>query len=655
MKFSKTVTVSLIFAIAMCIHIQAKDKKDMLRGNKAPKNMIWVDSLMNENDGSGLSAAKTIYGTPLVLGGGIFQHGIGAFSSGALVINLGGGAKYFATVVGVDSASIGKTGKVIFEVWVDGVLKVSSNPIGKDDELEFLEANIADAQTMVLLVRGDGATVIPDWGGAVLGLNENAEVAPFIVDVDTNEVMEIAHTDIMEVAIHGPRVVGATPGYPFIYKIPATGDKPFFSTENLPEGLNLDPYAGVISGALKKDGTYEVNLKISAKNGVAERKLTIIGGAHKLALTPPMGWNSWNVWGTSVDEEKVRAAADAMMKSGLASYGFSYVNIDDAWEGTRDESGVLNTNEKFPDMAALADYVHAYGLKLGIYSSPGTTTCGHYAGSYQYEHMDAAIWASWGIDYLKHDWCSYREIAKDNSREELMKPYKLMRSALDASGRDIVYSMCQYGMGNVWEWGADESIAGNLWRTTGDIVDTWGSMTGIGFNQNGLEKYSGPGHWNDPDMLVVGKVGWGPSIHPSRLTHNEQITHITLWSMLASPLLIGCDMTDLDTFTFDLLTNTEVLDVDQDPLGQQGRKVAESGVLLDVWARPLFDGTVAVALFNRYVEKADVTVKWEDIGLSGEQPVRDLWKRQDVGAFMDSFTAAVPAHGAVLLKIGRPD
>lgn len=646
--------IGFVLMTAAAITTSAKDKKDMLRGVNPPKNMIWVDGLMDETDGSGLKAGRSRFGTPLALGGGVFQHGIGAYPAGALVLKLEGNAELFAAVVGVDGASTGKSGQVLFEVWLDGVLKSASSPLGAMDGAEFMEVSLDGAQTLALLIKGENGELAADWGGAVIKMKEGAN-PPTIAKVDNSEMIEIAHTDMMEVGIHGPRIVGTTPGLPFVFKIPATGDRPVFSAERLPDGLALDPSTGVIMGSLKKEGTYEALVKIKANNGEAERILTIIGGNHKLALTPPMGWNSWNVWGTSVDDRKVRAAADAMMKSGLANFGFSYVNIDDAWEGVRDESGVLNTNEKFPDMRALADYVHAYGLKLGIYSSPGPKTCGGYPGSYQYEYMDAATWASWGIDYLKHDWCDYRYVAEDNSRAELMKPYQLMRKAIDESGRDIVYSLCQYGMGNVWEWGADETIAANLWRTTGDIVDTWESMSAIGFNQNGLEKFSGPGNWNDPDMLVVGKVGWGPRIHPTRLTRNEQVTHITLWSILSAPLLIGCDMTDLDEFTFDLLTNTEVLDVDQDPLGRQGRRIAEPGLLVEVWAKPLFDGTVAVGLFNRNVDKAEITVKWDEIGLTGEQPVRDLWKKTDAGEFADEYTTVVPAHGAALIKVGRPN
>ena len=399
-------------------------------------------------------------------------------------------------------------------------------------------------------------------------------------------------------AIHGPRIVGSTPGRPFQFLVPATGEKPLhFAAKNLPRRPRARSRDAASSPARSEQpGSTIVELEVKNARGSAKRDLTIVGGQHKLALTPPMGWNSWNCWAGAVSDAKVRAAADAMVKSGLAAHGFQYVNIDDCWEGKRDANGEIQTNKKFPDMKALADYVHGKGLKLGIYSSPGPKTCAGFEASWKHEAQDAATYARWGIDYLKYDWCSYGEIARNPDRAALMKPYQVMRKGLDECSRDIVFSLCQYGMGDVWEWGAE--VGGNCWRTTGDITDNWGSMSGIGFGQNGHEKYAGPGHWNDPDMLVVGKVGWGPSLHPTHLKPNEQITHISLWCLLSSPLLIGCDMSSMDPFTVAVLTNDEVLDINQDPLGKPAGRILKNGQT-EVWARPLFDGTTAVGLFNR--------------------------------------------------------
>jgi alpha-galactosidase len=462
--------------------------------------------------------------------------------------------------------------------------------------------------------------------------------------------------------INGAKIFGVRPGAPFQYTIAATGNRPMsFSVNGLPNGLKLNKKTGIITGSLNVKGEYNVILQAKNQLGTDERKLKIVVG-DKISLTPPLGWNSWNCFADAVDEQKVKSAADAMVASGLINHGWTYVNIDDFWEnkpGSSDPNlmgpercadGKINTNKKFPDMKALGDYIHIKGLKMGIYSSPGPLTCGGCIASYQHEEQDAQSYGEWGVDYLKYDWCSYADIAKDNSREELMKPYKVMRAALDKVNRDIVYSLCQYGMGNVWEWGNE--VGGNCWRTTGDIIDTWGSMSNIGFDQAGHEKFAGPGNWNDPDMLVVGMVGWGPKLHPTRLTSNEQYTHISLWCLLSSPLLIGCDMTQLDDFTLGLLTNDEVLAVNQNVLGKQAARVAKSGDM-EVWAKELEDGCIAVGLFNRGSKKAEVTANFSDFGFSGKCLVRDLWRQKDIGEFDGAYRSFVSSHGVSLVKIKK--
>lgn len=653
-RISMTLKILVIMAALAGGAARAADMMGLLTRTTAPENSVWLDSLIQDKSKTDAGVALCYNGGPLMYGNRIFAHGIGLYPSGALLVNLNGAAKKFAAMVYIGKFTPDNSGVVVFEIWADGKKIAESQQIGAGDAPELMSVSVAGVQTLWLYVRGvSGTRASAEWGGALLALDPAAATKPEIATFKDEPAMPIAHTDLDAPGIHGPRIVGSTPGRPFLFRIPATGKPPLqFSADNLPAGLALDPDTGIISGSLKRDGATLVTLKVYAANGEAARALRIAGGAHKLALTPPMGWNSWNVWGTAVDDAKVRAAADAM-HARLANFGYRYVNIDDAWEAGRDANGEILSNEKFPDMKALADYVHSKGLLIGLYSSPGPLTCARYEASYQHEYQDAATWAKWGFDYIKYDWCSYGGVVKGNTLEEYAKPYKLMSAALDAVDRDIVHSFCQYGMGQVWEWGA--ATGGNLWRTTGDINDSWSSMAGIGFTQNGLEKFAGPGHWNDPDMLVVGQVGWGPRVHPTRLTPNEQITHITLWSILASPLLIGCDMPAMDQFTFDILTNTEVIDVNQDPLGKQGRRVAEPGILLEAWARPLYDGTIAVGLFNRFVAGADVTVTWEQLGLSGPQPVRDLWRREDLGTFDGAFTATVPAHGAVLIKIGKPD
>jgi alpha-galactosidase len=464
--------------------------------------------------------------------------------------------------------------------------------------------------------------------------------------------------------INSAKVFGVRPNAPFLFTIAATGNRPMtFAAEGLPSGLKLDPQTGQITGTLTAKGDYDVTLTATNALGNAPGKLKIVCGSV-IGLTPAMGWNSWNCFAGAVTEDKVKAAADTLVEKGLINHGWTYVNIDDFWQVNpsqakgdptlggpqRDPQGRILPNKRFPDMKGLTDYIHAKGLKAGIYSSPGPWTCGGCVGSWRHEDQDAQQYGDWGFDYLKYDWCSYGSVVGGKTDlATLKKPYEVMRAALDKVPRDIMFSLCQYGWGNVWRWGAD--LGGNSWRTTGDIKDTWASMAGIGFNQAGLDKYAGPGHFNDPDMLIVGRVGWG-NPHPTKLTHDEQYTHMSLWCLLSAPLLIGCDMTQMDDFTMGLLTNDEVIAIDQDPLGHPAVRISKEGPL-EVWEKDLEDGSKAVGLFNLGDGwRSPMTVKFSDLGITGKQTVRDLWRQQDLGQFDDAFTSeGVHHHGVLLLKI----
>ncbi len=446
-------------------------------------------------------------------------------------------------------------------------------------------------------------------------------------------------------------VYGVRPGSPVIYRLPVSGVRPMkFTVSNLPQGLTLDSETGVILGKLDRRGDYE--LKVTAENaaGKAESTLTIKVG-NTIALTPPMGWNSWNCWGLSVSQEKVMSSARALIEKGLADYGYSYINVDDAWEAEeRNPDGTIAVNDKFPDMKGLGDWLHGNGLKFGIYSSPGDRTCGNYLGSIDHEQQDADTYNSWGVDYLKYDWCGYgrkHETEPDNTTvASYVRPYLLMERCLRMQPRDIFYSLCQYGMQDVWKWG--HAVDANSWRTTGDITDTWGSLYDIGFvRQRELHPYAGPGHWNDPDMLIVGKVGWSANLRDSRLTPDEQYTHISLWCLLASNMLIGCDLAQLDDFTINLLCNNEVNAVNQDVLGKQAKcEIDEGGI--QIWKRPLSDGTYAVGIFN--LNDTDTTVDFrkhmEHLGLTGSV-LRDLWRQKDI----TDTSYFIPTHGVMFLKV----
>ena len=614
-------------------------------------------------------AGHSVAGTPLTIKGKVYEHGVGLHSGSKILFDLHGQAVQFTALAGLDDvhmaipgplpgAAIPKglqnhPGLATVEVWVDGKRLFDSGVMRRGTEAKKLAVDLTGAKKMLLVITDGGRWPYNnalDLADASISMKSGK---PEALALPLDPAPAIASTHSSKPEIHGPRVYGASVGRPFSYAIPATGDGTLqFAARNLPAGLKVDSKTGVITGTLAAAGKTTVQLTVSSSSGQAARDLTIVAGDRPLALTPPLGWNSWNVWARAVDAEKIRQAADWMVKTGLAAHGYQYINIDDAWMGERNAQGEIQPNERFGDMKALADYVHSKGLKIGLYSSPGPTTCQNLPGSFEHEKQDAATYAKWGYDYLKYDLCSYsRKIDDPQSREENERPYRIMGDALRAQPRDIVFSLCQYGRAGVSEWGPE--IGGELWRTTGDIRDSWESMSAQGFGQNGLEKWAHPGAWNDPDMLVIGMLGWGVEPHQTRLTPNEQLTHITLWSMLSSPLLLGCDLSKLDQFQIDLLTNDEVLDVSQDALGKQAYRRSQEGPL-EVWSKPLSDGTIAVGLFNRGVERARVTANWQDLGLSGSQPVRDLWQRRNLGQHADTFAAEVPSHGAVLVKIGKP-
>src|SRR6266481_4987767 len=369
-----------------------------------------------------------------------------------------------------------------------------------------------------------------------------------------------------------------------------------------------------------------------------------------LALAPPMGWNSWNKFGCNVSDEMIRGMADAMVKSGMKDAGYQYVVIDDCWQVERDKDGnIVPDAKRFPGgIKPLADYVHSLGLKFGIYSDAGSKTCAGRPGGLGHEYQDALQYASWGVDYLKYDWCN-------TTTQDAKASYANIRQALDATGRPIVLSICEWGKAQPWLWGAE--VGGNLWRTTGDIQDHWGgkqkwpdgSCCSMGVvdildAEADIYSYAGPGHWNDPDMLEVGNGG---------MTTTEYRSHFTLWALLAAPLLAGNDLRNMSPEIHDILTNKEVIAIDQDPLGREGRRVWKDGDL-EVWGKQLKNGDRAVILLNRGGAEQEIAVSWEQVGYPGHisAAVRDLWGHKDLGKFTGKLSSRVASHGVVMLKVG---
>ncbi len=473
--------------------------------------------------------------------------------------------------------------------------------------------------------------------------------------------------------INGAKVFGVRPGNPFLFTISATGERPMnFKAENLPEGLNLNPKTGRITGTIDNPGTYEVILKAANMHGSYESEFKIYVGS-RLALTPPMGWNSYNVYGIRyINQERAEMNAKAFVDAGLQNHGWTYFNLDGGWQGYERKGkfhAIVPDEERFPDFQGLIDYVHELGLKFGIYHQAyinsydkrlGATSNypdGRYVrsegpheplGEYKFHWNDAQQFAEWGVDYLKYDWW-LRNL-----------PHAIeMGDALENLDRDIVYSVCNgagFTDGYQLEYHeADEHAKGlsynsHLWRSGADTEDSWKSVIANGFTQARWGDITGPGHWNDADMMLLGWIGWGDEQHPTSLTADEQYSHMSLWCLLASPLLLGCDLTKLDDFTLNLITNDEVIAVNQDPLGKMAKQH-----LLDIyqqaWVKEMEDGSVSIGLFNLNTIPETINISWELAGLSGKQKVRDLWRQKDLGVFENEFEAEVRPHGVILIRV----
>ncbi|HET7538195.1 MAG TPA: NPCBM/NEW2 domain-containing protein, partial [Candidatus Didemnitutus sp.] len=634
----------------------------------AATETIPLSAAINPRDADNEFAApatdKSTAGAPLRLHGKTFEKGVGVQVETTIFLAVSGATRFTATA-GVDDATSTDDG-VVFEVQADGQSLWKSGELHRGYDPVPVDLDLRGKKELQLIAVEAGRALSQahaDWADAKFEYEGTAPKSiPFVPTVEAPVILTPKPGPAPRLT--GPAIFGARPGHPFLFTVTATGDRPItFAADALPAGLTLETATGRITGTVATPGSYVATLRAINAQGTAERKFRIEVG-ERISLTPSLGWNSWNCWATAVDQDKILRSARAMVSSGLANHGWSYINIDDAWQGKR--SGPLNAlqpNEKFPDMKGLADAVHGLGLKLGIYSTPWTTSYAVYAGGsaenpegawtkpagpktvnrktmpwaigrYSFATADARQWAEWGIDYLKYDW-------NPNEIPETAE----MASALRISGRDIVYSLSNAAP---MSYVPELSRLANSWRTTGDIRDYWGSVLRIGFFQEKWRAFGGPGHWNDPDMLVVGWVGWGPKLHNTRLTPNEQYTHITLWSLLNSPLLIGCDLERIDDFTLNLLGNDEVIEVNQDPRGEQAAQVLNDG-RRQVWAKTMEDGSRAIGFFNLSTRPDTVSIPWSQLGLKKPSRIRDVWRQKDVEVSDDVYSVDLPRHGAALI------
>jgi alpha-galactosidase len=611
---------------------------------------------------------KSVKELPLSIAGEKFDKGVGTHANSSLWIKLDGTAETFSAKVGVDDGAGSDKATIIFQVYVDGKKAFDSGIMYHGDRAREVNVDCRGAKQMQLRVTDgadDGLYDHADWCDAKFKLTGDGK--PMSILAPSEPRIRLTPPPSSSPRINGAKVFGVRPGSPFLFTIAATGDRPMtFAADNLPAGLSLDAKTGQISGVVANAGKYDVVLKATNALGAVESKFQIVCG-DTLALTPHMGWNHWYTWTDRVTDQIIRDAADAMVSSGMINFGYQYVNIDDCWAirtddkdpkrrgEPRDSAGNIVCNAYFPDMKALTDYIHAKGLKAGIYTSPGPLTCAKYTGSYQHEAQDAKQFADWGFDFVKHDWCSYGTIDPKPTAEGFRAPYRKFADALKAQKRDMILNLCQYGMGDVWEWGRE--VGGHSWRTAGDIGGRYETISENMYRdvfgryvREKLERFAGPGSWNDPDYLLCGYVSKHGKIDMTSLTPNEQYTQVSLWAIIAAPFIYSGDMTQLDDFTLGLLCNAEVIDVNQDSLAKAGFRVSQSGDL-QVWKRPLADGSIAVGLFNLGELESEVTAEWIALGISGEHVVRDLWRQKDLGTFKDRFSSTVGRHGVVFVRI----
>jgi len=660
MKYIKIMILAILMIASSVVMLFAKDKVlTQIRLDELGASPCYIQ------DWGSPQVNQSVLGTPLTVNGVVYKHGLGAHSISRILLDLNGEAKSVSGLAGADDNNM-YAGKLQFKIIGDRKLLWSSGVMRKGDAVRKFNVSLFGIKKVLFLVEECGDGIMYDHADWLdVSIVTSGKVVP--IPVWPKPVMKNKYILTPKASeapkINNPLVYGERPDKPFLWGIMASGERPMsFKAIGLPTGLSMDPSTGFIRGKVEQEGDYKVVLIASNSKGT-DKKEVLMKIGDKIALTPPMGWNSWNCWGLTVDDQKVREAA-RMMHDKLYAYGWNYVNIDDGWEAAqRSSDGEILSNEKFPNFKELTDYIHSQGLKFGIYSSPGRTTCGGHLGSYQHELADARTWEHWGVDYLKYDHCSYSEIQENAEEKTIQAPYIVMRDALNKVNRDIVFCV-GYGAPDVWNWG--KAAGGNQWRTTRDITDEWNVVTAIGCFQDVCASATAPGSYNDPDMLVIGKLGkgWGARMHDSYLTPDEQYSHISLWSLLSAPMLIGCDMGDMDDFTLNLLTNSEVIAVDQDPLVSPAHKIlTKEG---QIWYKKLYDGSYAVGFFNvdpyfvlwnqeeaQKVQEAQYrfVIDMKMLGLQGKVKVRDLWRQKDLGIYDSVFRTQVPYHGVTFVKI----
>ena len=626
---------------------------------------LWLDEIQTNLMESGRGESRAGFsaaGHPLKVAGQTFKRGVGTHPVSRIMFLLQGKAVRFTALVGVDDAA-DSLAEAEFFVLADQRIIWKSGPMKKGDTARKADVSLDGVHKLALLVSGNGnpeRMAYADWLDARIEYNE---VKPVVHRLRTQRPYLMTPPEAKEPAINHPRIFGSRPGNPFLFAVPATGEKPLqYEASELPEGLKLDPVSGIISGTTPPPGRYSVELKVLNKHGETAATLTIVSG-DKIALTPPMGWISPPESGPGFTSAQAGLAARSMAEK-LRGHGWSYLIIRDGWQMPgRDAGGRLLPSEAFPDMEAWSENLHGLGLKSGILAKAAEGNCKAKPGSAGFEKKDAETWRKWGIDLLLYELC---DAATALSRDEVLKmkqPFYIMRDALQNQPRDIVYGINTLGFGRAWEWA--ESVGAQMWRTEGEMSDSWQYILRNGFSRHPSAAYIKPGAWNDHGVLPLGKTGYGSKQRNTRLTPNEQYACMTLWSILASPLIMAGDLTALDEFTLNLLTNDEVIGVNQDPRGAPARRISADGED-EIWVRDMADGSKVLALFYRKppgegpaaefiwedeIRPKLIRVNWARLGITGTWLVRDLWIQKDAGQAHEFVIAEVPWHGAAMLKL----
>lgn len=671
-----------LFAVCAAVSIASRAvaaplEPSFFASKTAPAGAIWMENLEIENISqtygtphAGLSVSER----PLSVQKVVYPHGIGTHARASAVIDLKGNVTRFATLFGVDDA-VGTAGTIELRLTVDGVVKYESGVQRGGEAPKVVDIDLRGARRMmleVLNVENEGNDHA-DLLGAAFTLTPKAlkdpNQHPVILSPRAAALpLWYPAPDVPE--INGPRVVGVSPGKPFLFRVPATGKAPLqFEATDLPTGLVLDAQTGIITGRVAQSGTYKATIRVKNSAGNDSEPLSIEVGEGKMLLTPVLGWNASTIFGELVTAKLVAEQADYMISSGLAARGWNTIVVDDTWQSRREPDGTLGSNRRFGSIKSLAAYVHSKGLKFGLLSAATPLTPSGYAGSDGFEERDATLYASWGVDLVKYDWGAESGRKSGTSREQVVAAYKRMRDALDKTDRDIALHVVNYGFGGGGAEIGTQSGA-QIWTTSDSLIDSWASLERATFQQPNNFGFAKQGQWNDFGQLKIGRfTPRNPRF--SFLTPNQQKLQVTAWVLGQSAMFLSADMSQLDPNSFyrlatPLLMNPEVLAIHQDAGGKQAQRVLEPQAELDadgkpkprpepnvrVWKRELADGRIAVALLNRRQDAQRGELNWTNLGISGQKTVRDVWNRQNVGQISDKYAVELPGHSAALYVIG---